>query len=56
MFTGPAIGVIKEKLLELTVNGIRGEQALKGDRITISVEAKVTLQDKLYKMIPSSDE
>jgi putative protease len=51
MITGPAIGMAKEKMELLTVNGVNGELALKGDKITFPFEIKITHQDKLYKIV-----
>ncbi len=56
MFTGPNVGMIKEKLKVLIVNGIRSELATVGDRITYPVNERVTRQDRLYKVIVSKDE
>jgi putative protease len=51
MITGPAVGMAKEKMEILTVNGANGEVALKGDKITFPFEMKITHQDKLYKIV-----
>lgn len=51
MITGPHIGMVKEKMDTLIVNGINGTIAVKGDKITFPSGTKVTTQDKLYKII-----
>jgi U32 family peptidase len=55
MITGPAIGVLKEKMETLTVNGVIGGVAVKEDRITFPVNAKITTQDKLYKIVKTAN-
>ena len=51
MIIGPAIGVAKEKMETLTVNGLSGNLAIKGDKITFPYGIKITPLDKLYKII-----
>ncbi len=51
MITGFAVGMAKEKMETLTVNGMKAEKAVKGDKITFPFEVKVTPQDKLYKIV-----
>ncbi len=51
MVTGPVIGMVKEKMDILVVNGEKGNMAVKGDKITFPFNTKVTAQDKLYKII-----
>jgi putative protease len=51
MISGANIGMKKEKLGTLIVNGVEGNIAIKGDKITFPLANKVTLQDKLYKII-----
>jgi putative protease len=51
MITGPAIGMEKEKMETLTVNGIESDIAVKGDKITFVFGTKITSQDKLYKIV-----
>ncbi|MBS1927235.1 MAG: U32 family peptidase [Bacteroidetes bacterium] len=55
MVTGPKIGVLKEKINRLMVNGSEGTTAGKGDKITFPVLARVTETDKLYKILPRED-
>lgn len=51
MITGPKVGMAKEKMETLMVNGIESSMAVKGDKITFPFEIKVTHQDKLYKIV-----
>ncbi|HWR33913.1 MAG TPA: U32 family peptidase [Chitinophagaceae bacterium] len=51
MVTGPQCGMIKEKIEALYVNGMPGNEAMKGDKITFPFTTKVTSNDKLYKMV-----
>jgi len=55
MISGAALGMTKEKMNTLTVNGIEGTMAAKGDRVTFPVSAKITAGDKLYKIIANAD-
>ncbi len=54
MIIGPVIGMAKEKMETLIVNGVKGNIAVKGDKITFPFGTKVTASDKLYKIIESS--
>jgi U32 family peptidase len=51
MITGPAVGMAKEKMETLTVNGLENTIAVKGDKITFPFGIKVGPQDKLYKIV-----
>ncbi len=51
MITGPAFGMVKEKLDLLIVNGIKSDVAVKADKITFPFDTKITSQDKLYKIV-----
>lgn len=51
MISGPQLGMAREQMLTLTVNGVLSDLAVKGDKITFPVEAKITVKDKLYKII-----
>jgi len=51
MITGPAIGMVKEKIETLIINGVNGNIAVKGDKITLPLGTKVTARDKLYKIV-----
>jgi putative protease len=54
MITGPKCGMVKEKLEELTVNGEKAKEAVKGDKITFPFSTKVTSADKLYKIVEAA--
>ncbi len=56
MVSGNEVGYMKTTLAALRVNGYVAETAVKGDKITFPVTAKVTHRDKLYKIIPAADE
>lgn len=51
MVTGPACGMVKEKTNILRVNGVEGNEATKGDKLTFPFATKVTASDKLYKIV-----
>lgn len=51
MITGNSMGMAKEKLETLVVNGVQATVAVKGDKITFPFGSKITPGDKLYKMI-----
>ena len=53
MVIGPSIGMSKETLNTLIVNGEKAELAGKGDKITFPFPTKLTGQDKLYKIVKS---
>jgi translation elongation factor EF-1alpha len=53
MVTGPAFGLVKNKMEKLVVNGEEASEAYKGDRITFEITEKITAKDKLYKIIES---
>ncbi len=53
MIIGPTIGMAKETMQVLVVNGEKAELALKGDKITFPFPTKLTGQDKLYKIVKS---
>jgi putative protease len=55
MISGPAIGMAKEKMERLTVNGEEAVIAEKGDKITFPFGAKITSQDKLYKIVTTEN-
>ncbi len=48
--TGRHFGIKKEKVETLWVNGKEAAEAIKGDKITFPIDAKVTPHDKLYKI------
>lgn len=51
MISGPACGLVKKRLTSLRINGKEGTAAGKGDKITFPFQSKVTVHDKLYKII-----
>lgn len=51
MISGPVIGFVQEKIESLIVNGVIGNIAVKGDKITFPVSTKITARDKLYKIV-----
>lgn len=53
MIIGPNIGMAKEVVNSLIVNGEKAELASKGDKITFPFPSKLTGQDKLYKIVNS---
>lgn len=56
LVTGPHIGMMKETFEKLVVNGIEADTAGRGDKITFPVTAKVTHNDKLYKIVDAVNE
>lgn len=55
MVTGPLVGMAKEKMDTLIVNGVEADAAGRGDKITFPFAIKVTAQDKLYKIVETAD-
>lgn len=55
MITGFAVGMAKEKMETLTVNGVKASVAAKGDKITFPFDIKITPQDKLYKIVETAN-
>jgi len=51
MVTGFAVGMAKEKMETLTVNGVQSDIAVKGDKVTFPFAVKVSPKDKLYKIV-----
>lgn len=56
MITGRHCGMVKEKAATLTVNGKENNEAVKGDKITFPFANKITVNDKLYKIIETVNE
>jgi putative protease len=48
---GPTSGVIESKIESLRVNGNPAEKAIKGDKLTFSMDKKIRPSDKLYKIV-----
>lgn len=55
MITGPHTGVLKKEMNELVVNGAPSATAAKGDKITLSLDRKVTHRDKIYKIVTTQN-
>lgn len=55
MISGKHIGMAKQTLDKLIVNGVDADIANKGDKITFMVESKITTTDKIYKIIASEN-
>jgi putative protease len=56
MVSGAHIGMMKETMQTLVVNGLEAGEAKRGDKITFPVPAKVTHNDKLYKIVSAANE
>lgn len=56
MVSGSHIGMLRENVETLVVNGMEAAEAGKGDKITFPVTAKVTHNDKLYKIVAAANE
>lgn len=51
MITGPKIGMFKETVETLIVNGLESDVAVKGDKITFPFKLKISSEDKFYKIL-----
>ncbi len=51
MIIGPAIGLARQNISNLIVNGVASDIAIKGDKITFPFNKKISTNDKLYKII-----
>ena len=51
MIIGPAIGLARQNISNLIVNGVASDIAIKGDKITFPFNKKIATNDKLYKII-----
>ncbi len=54
MVTSPTYGLSMKTMESLVVNGGEAEQAGKGDKITFPIKDKITVKDKLYKIIENT--
>jgi putative protease len=54
MVTSPSYGISRNKMETLVVNGVVAREAGKGDKITFPIKEKITVKDKLYKIIDNS--
>jgi U32 family peptidase len=48
---GPEMGITRETMERLVVNGIEAATAVKGDKITFPIASKIGSKDKLYKLV-----
>ena len=55
LVNGTTTGVMEVKLDELFVNGVKSEEAVKGDVITFKVGDRIRPSDKLYKVVPNEE-
>ena len=55
LISGPTTGLIETQLTELYINGEKGKEGQKGDRITFKLEERIRTTDKLYKIIPNPE-
>ncbi|MDP4207509.1 MAG: U32 family peptidase [Bacteroidota bacterium] len=53
LITGPTTGVIETTVKELRVDMKSAEEAFKGDRFSMPVDAQVRRSDKLFKVVPA---
>ncbi len=51
LITGPTTGVEEFKLTQMLVNDEKKEKAVKGDSVTIPLDFRIRLSDKLYKIV-----
>ena len=51
LITGPTTGVIETTVDQMYVNDQPGTQAQKGDVVSIKIDKKIRLADKLYKLV-----
>jgi len=51
LVTGPTTGAEEMQIEEMFVNDVKGENALKGDSITIPLSFRIRPSDKLYKIV-----
>lgn len=53
LVTGPTTGVLEQKIEEIRVETKSVKEAIKGQIVSIKVEERIRLNDKLYKVIPA---
>ncbi len=51
LITGPTTGVEEFKLTEMLVNDKKSNKAIKGNSVTIPLDFRIRLSDKLYKIV-----
>jgi putative protease len=52
LITGPTTGVIELVVKELRVNHTQVDEAVRGDKCSLKVDAEVRRSDKVYKLVP----
>ena len=55
MIIGNKVGMLKEQLVEMKVNGEDGDSATRGDKLTFPFATKPSSGDKLYKIVKAQD-
>lgn len=53
LITGPTTGAQEFELTEMLVNDQKQESAKKGDSVTIPLDFRIRMSDKLYKIVPN---
>ncbi len=53
LVTGPTTGVLEQTIEEIRLDAKSVEEAKKGDTISIKVNERIRMNDKLYKVIPA---
>lgn len=53
LITGPTTGVLEAEIEEMMVNEKFVEEAKKGDHVTMKLDRRIRLSDKLYKYVPN---
>ncbi|MDA8595142.1 U32 family peptidase [Flavobacteriaceae bacterium] len=51
LVTGPTTGAQEMEVTEMMVNDLKSENATKGDSVTIPLDFRIRLSDKLYKIV-----
>ncbi len=51
LITGPTTGVEEFELTQMMVNDVKSKSAKKGDSVTIPLDFRIRLSDKLYKIV-----
>lgn len=55
MIIGNRVGMVKEQLVDMKVNGEDGDTATKGDKLTFPFATRLSTSDKLYKIVKAQD-
>lgn len=51
LITGPTTGAQEMEVSEMMINDLKGDSAKKGDSVTMPLDFRVRLSDKLYKLV-----